>query len=138
MRFFAVTLLSLAAATFLAAQQPAVPDSQTSQSVPTTTAAQPTQSPIPTQPSSEAPSQQPPDQAYDKFEKAAELCPRNVDYITAREFTRQQLVMEALERGNKAMLENKEIVAMGEFRRAAAYDPTNEFAIQRLLDSMPD
>ena len=78
------------------------------------------------------------DQAYDKFEKAAELCPRNVDYITAREFTRQQLVMEALERGNKAMLENKEIVAMGEFRRAAAYDPTNEFAIQRLLDSMPD
>jgi type II secretory pathway component GspD/PulD (secretin) len=78
------------------------------------------------------------DEAFDKFEKAAELCPRNVDYITAREFTRQQLVMQALERGNKAMAENNEIVAMAEFRRAAAYDPTNEFAIQRLLDSMPD
>jgi type II secretory pathway component GspD/PulD (secretin) len=77
------------------------------------------------------------DEAFDKFEKAAELCPRNVDYITAREFTRQQLVMEALERGNKAMAENQEIIAMAEFRRAAEYDPTNEFAIQRLLDSMP-
>jgi len=77
------------------------------------------------------------DQAFDKFEKAAELCPHNVDYITAREFTRQQLVMEALQRGNQAMLENEEIVAMSEFRRAAEYDPTNEFAIQRLLDSMP-
>ncbi len=78
------------------------------------------------------------DQAYDKFEKAAELNPHNLDYITAREFTRQQLVMQALERGNKAMLQQKDIVAMAEFRRAAAYDPTNEFALQRLRDSMPE
>ncbi len=78
------------------------------------------------------------DQAFEKFEKAAELSPRNLDYITAREFTRQQLVMQALERGNKAMLENKEIVAMAEFRRATEYDPTNDFAIQRLRDSMPE
>jgi general secretion pathway protein D len=77
------------------------------------------------------------DQAYDKFDKAAELSPHNLEYITAREFTRQQLVMQALERGNKAMLENKEIVAMAEFRRATEYDPTNDFAIQRLRDSLP-
>ncbi len=78
------------------------------------------------------------DQAFEKFEQAAELSPHNLDYITAREFTRQQLVMRALERGNKAMQENKEIVAMGEFRRATEYDPTNDFAIQRLRDSMPE
>lgn len=78
------------------------------------------------------------DQAYDKFERAAELNPYNVDYITAREFTRQQLVMEALNRGNKAMQENKEIVAMAEFRRATEYDPTNDFAVQRLRDSLPE
>ena len=78
------------------------------------------------------------DQAFDKFERAAELNPHNVDYITAREFTRQQLVMQALERGNKAMAENKEIVAMAEFRRATEYDPTNDFAIQRLRDSLPE
>jgi general secretion pathway protein D len=77
------------------------------------------------------------DLAFREFEQAAELSPHNLDYITAREFTRQQLVMEALERGNKAMLENKEIVAMAEFRRATEYDPTNEFALQRLRDSMP-
>jgi len=77
------------------------------------------------------------DQAYEKFDKAAELSPHNLNYITAREFTRQQLVMQALERGNKAMLESKEIVAMAEFRRAAEYDPTNDFAIQRLRDSLP-
>jgi len=78
------------------------------------------------------------DQAFDKFQRAAELNPHNLDYITAREFTRQQLVMQALERGNKAMLEKKEIVAMAEFRRATEYDPTNDFAIQRLRDSLPD
>ena len=78
------------------------------------------------------------DQAYDKFEKAAELNPHNLDYITAREFTRQQLVMEALQRGNKAMKENHEIVAMADFRRAIEYDPTNDFALQRLRDSMPE
>ncbi len=77
------------------------------------------------------------DQAFGKFERAAELNPHNVEYITAREFTRQQLVMQALQRGNKAMLENKEIIAMAEFRRATEYDPTNDFAIQRLRDSMP-
>lgn len=77
------------------------------------------------------------DLAFEKFEQAAELSPHNLDYITAREFTRQQLVMQALDRGNKAMLEDKEIVAMGEFRRATEYDPTNEFALQRLRDSMP-
>jgi general secretion pathway protein D len=78
------------------------------------------------------------DQAFEKFEQASELSPHNLDYITAREFTRQQLVMQSLERGNKAMLENKEIVAMAEFRRATQYDPTNDFAIQRLRDSMPE
>ena len=69
------------------------------------------------------------DQAYDKFDRAAELNPYNVDYITAREFTRQQMVMQALQAGNKAMAKNKEIEAMADFRRAVEYDPTNDFAI---------
>jgi general secretion pathway protein D len=78
------------------------------------------------------------DLAFAKFEKAAELCPHNLDYIIAREFTRQQLVMQALERGNKAMLEHKDIIAMAEFRQALEYDPTNDFAVQRLRDSIPE
>jgi len=78
------------------------------------------------------------DAAFDEFERASQLNPRSPEYLTAREFTRQQLVMEALERGNQAMLAHNEIVAMGEFRRAVEYDPTNEFALQRLRDSLPE
>jgi general secretion pathway protein D len=188
MRFLAVMLLLLSAATLLGAQQLAPADATPPQSAVTTaqTAPQVSQpnplpgasqsSPGPASASSQASSQAQPalstmppgtsvvatetpkelaqakrdfqkgvklkaagklDQAYDKFDKAAELSPHNLEYITAREFTRQQLVMQALERGNKAMLENKEIVAMAEFRRATEYDPTNDFAIQRLRDSLP-
>ena len=74
--------------------------------------------------------------AFDKFELAARLDPRSVEYATARELARQQLVMEALERGNKAMLAKSEVAAAAEFRQALAYDPTNEFARQRLNDSV--
>lgn len=77
------------------------------------------------------------DAAFTKFSSASELDPRNVDYLTAREFTRQELAMQALTRGNKAMLDHNEIVAMAEFRRALEYDPTNQYAVQRLHDAVP-
>jgi general secretion pathway protein D len=77
------------------------------------------------------------DAAFEKFELAAKLAPHNVEYVTAREFTRQQLVMQALQQGNQAMLDHDEIVAMADFRRALEFDPSNEYALQRLRDSMP-
>jgi general secretion pathway protein D len=77
------------------------------------------------------------DAAFEKFEQAAELAPHNVEYLTARELTREQLVMEALKRGNQAMLDRNEIVAMAEFRRALEFDPANDYALQRLSDSLP-
>ncbi|MGB8770937.1 MAG: type II and III secretion system protein [Candidatus Korobacteraceae bacterium] len=77
------------------------------------------------------------DAAFEKFELAAQLAPHNVKYLTAREFTRQQLVTQALKQGNQAMLDHNEVVAMANFRRALEYDPTNEYALQRLRDSMP-
>ena len=76
--------------------------------------------------------------AFEKFSSASELDPLNVDYLTAREFTRETLAMEALRQGNKAMLDHNDIVAMAEFRRALDYDPTNNYALQRLRDAMPD
>jgi len=78
------------------------------------------------------------DEAFTKFSSASELDPTKLDYITAREFTRQELAYQALQRGNKAMLENNDIVAMAEFRRALDYDPTNTFALQRLRDAIPE
>jgi general secretion pathway protein D len=77
------------------------------------------------------------DEAFTKFSSASELDPTKLDYITAREFTREQLAYQALQRGNKAMTEHNEIVAMAEFRRALDYDPTNNYALQRLRDAIP-
>lgn len=77
------------------------------------------------------------DGAFAKFTSASELEPRNLDYVTAREFTRQELAMAALKQGNKAMLDGNEIVAMAAFRRALEYDPTNDYALQRLQDAIP-
>jgi type II secretory pathway component GspD/PulD (secretin) len=74
--------------------------------------------------------------AYEQFQRSSQLDPRSVEYATAREFAKQQLVMEALERGNKAMLAKNEVAAEAEFRRALEIDPTNEFARQRLKDSI--
>ena len=76
------------------------------------------------------------EEAYDKFELAAQLNPRSVDYVTAREITREELAMDAIQRGNKALSEQKQIVAMAEFRRALQFDPQNQFAAQRLKDSV--
>jgi len=78
------------------------------------------------------------DAAFGKFSSASELDPTKLDYITAREFTRQELAYQALQRGNEAMLLNNDIVAMAEFRRALDYDPTNTFALQRLRDAVPE
>ncbi len=76
------------------------------------------------------------EEAYDKFEEAAKLNPHSVDYVTAREITREELAMDAINRGNKALNEQKEIVAMAEFRRALQFDPENQFASQRLQESV--
>ncbi|HLI62436.1 MAG TPA: type II and III secretion system protein [Terriglobales bacterium] len=76
--------------------------------------------------------------AFDKFCSAAELDPRNVNYLTAREFTREELAMRALEAGNKAMLQHNDIVALADFQHALQYDPTNDYALQRLRDAMPE
>ncbi len=76
------------------------------------------------------------EEAFDKFEQAAQLNPHSVDYVTAREITREELAMDAIRRGNKALGEQKEIVAMAEFRRALQFDPHNQFAAQRLKESV--
>src|SRR6202035_2796092 len=40
------------------------------------------------------------DQAFDQFDTAAQLAPKDTDYVTAREMTRQQIVFAHLQRGN--------------------------------------
>jgi len=78
------------------------------------------------------------DAAFNKFSSASELDPANISYVTARELTRQELALQALKLGNEAMQDNNAIVAMADFRRALDYDPSNDYAMQRLRDSLPE
>ncbi len=75
--------------------------------------------------------------AFEHFELAAALAPDNLEYVTAREVARQKLVYEDLQSGNEALAEGNQIRALGLFRQALALDPQNEFARQRLHDSLP-
>ena len=76
------------------------------------------------------------DEAFESFEAAARLAPRDVEYLTAREMTRQQLVFDHLTRGNAEMRDGRQIEALAEFRSALHLDPQNEFAQQRLTDAL--
>ncbi|MBV9572650.1 MAG: hypothetical protein JOY93_01255 [Acidobacteriales bacterium] len=78
------------------------------------------------------------DEAFDEYETASRLSPKNVEYVTARELTRQQLVFSHLEHGNKALLEGRQMEALADFRFAVHLDPQNDFAQQRLRDALGD
>jgi general secretion pathway protein D len=79
-----------------------------------------------------------PDQAYEEFIHAAELVPRNVNYLTAREATRQQLISTHIERGNVELESGKQVEALADFRTALKLDPINEFAQERVRDTLGD
>jgi tetratricopeptide (TPR) repeat protein len=77
------------------------------------------------------------EEALDYFERASRLVPRNVEFATAREMTRQALVYGHIRRGNDLLAAERRIQAAAEFRAAAAIDPDNTFAAQRMSDAMP-
>jgi general secretion pathway protein D len=79
-----------------------------------------------------------PDQAVQEFERAAQLVSRNIEYVTARETARQQLVFKHIERGNADLESGKQIEALAEFRSALNLDPANQFAQERLRDALGD
>ena len=76
------------------------------------------------------------DQAFYEFEEASRLVPQNVEYLTARELTRQHLAGLHLERGNNELNNDRQIEALAEFRTALNLDPRNEFAQQRIMDAL--
>jgi len=78
------------------------------------------------------------DEALVEFEKAAQLVPRDVQYLRTREMVRQQLVFKAMQRGNQAMAAGNEAVAAVEFRTALRLDPENSFAQQRMQDVLAE
>ena len=77
-----------------------------------------------------------PDQAYEQFQRASDLVPRNPEYMTAREVARQQLVYNHIERGNSELQSGKQIEALADFRSAVNLDPSNQFAQERMRDAV--
>ncbi|MGI9102361.1 MAG: hypothetical protein ACR2IF_07925 [Terriglobales bacterium] len=75
--------------------------------------------------------------AFDAFDEAARLVPRDLEYATVREVARQRTVYEHLQSGNTLLLQGKEQQATAEFRAALVLDPSNAFALQRLHDAAP-
>jgi type II secretory pathway component GspD/PulD (secretin) len=76
-------------------------------------------------------------EALDDLDRAVELAPNNTEYLSLREKIRQQLVTLHLGRGDQWLKAGKNVEAMAEFRQAIAIDPKNEFALQRLQDTLP-
>ena len=78
------------------------------------------------------------DGAYEQFEIAARLEPRNVNYLTARELAREQSVFEHLQAGNAESLDGKDAESLADFRAALNLDPKNEFAQERVKDALAE
>jgi general secretion pathway protein D len=77
-----------------------------------------------------------PEQAYRELDRAADLVPRNMEYLTARELARQQLVYTHIQQGNKELESGKQAAALDDFRSALTLDPANTFAQERVRDSL--
>ena len=75
-----------------------------------------------------------PQRAFQFFQHAADLAPKNVKSATARELARQQLVYAHIQHGNQHLAAQRIRRALNEFRAALELDPTNDFALQRVRD----
>ncbi len=76
--------------------------------------------------------------AFDAFDKAAHLAPKNVEYLTARELARQQLVFDDVQHGNAALSQGRQTEALADFHNALEIDPKNDFAQQQLNELTAD
>lgn len=78
------------------------------------------------------------DQAYEQFDIAVRLVPNNVDYVTALSVTRESLISEHLKKGNEYLEKGLAVEAQAEFRGVLSLDPQNQFARQRMQDSVAE
>jgi type II secretory pathway component GspD/PulD (secretin) len=75
------------------------------------------------------------EEALAQFDKATRLAPQNVQFLTAREVLKAQLVFGHMQRGNVLLLENSRARAASEFRSALDLDAGNQYAEERLAEA---
>ena len=73
--------------------------------------------------------------AFNRFDEASRMVPQNLQFLTAREMAKAQLVFNHIERGNVLLSEDSMGQAASEFRAALNLDPENLFARERLEES---
>lgn len=77
------------------------------------------------------------DEALEAVKHAVLLYPGNVEYETAEEMLRQQIVGRYLTLGNNLAASGNQAAAQAQFRSALDMDPGNAYAAQRLRDVSP-
>ena len=75
------------------------------------------------------------EEALNRFDEASRIAPQNIQFLTAREVVKAQLVFNHIQHGNILMLENARTQAAAEFRAALDLDGENQFARERLAES---
>ncbi len=75
------------------------------------------------------------EEAFQHFDTASRLAPENLQFLTAREMVKAQLVFNHLQRGNVLLLEDARARAATEFRAALDLDSNNQFARERLQEA---
>ncbi|MGA8764224.1 MAG: hypothetical protein WB562_15255 [Candidatus Sulfotelmatobacter sp.] len=76
------------------------------------------------------------EQAFAQFDEAARLVPQDLQFLSARELLKSQLVFAHTERGNALLADGQREPAAAEFRAALSLDPGNQFAGQRLEEAL--
>lgn len=75
------------------------------------------------------------EEAFAQFDEASRLNPQNVEYLTARERLKAQLVYRHMEQGNLLLQQNARLMAAQQFQAALELDPHNQFAQDRLHEA---
>jgi len=78
------------------------------------------------------------DEAYQEFDTATRLVPRNLNYLTALAVAREELVSEHLKKGSDDLARGRQVEAQAEFRSAMYLDPENAFARERLQEAVDE
>jgi len=75
------------------------------------------------------------EEAFNQFDKASRLSPRDMQFLTAREVVKAKLVFDHVEHGNALLRTDARNEAASEFKAALDLDPDNQFAQERLKEA---
>jgi len=78
------------------------------------------------------------EEAFAQFDEAARLVPQDIQFLSARELVKSQLVFAQVERGNTLLADGQREPAAAAFRSALNLDPDNNFTQQRLAEALRD